>query len=119
MMQNTVKIDVLGTSYTITTAESEGYVHSLAEEIDRQVSGILSADTKLSPNGALILVALGYADSLHKAESGADNMRAQVSEYLEDAARAGIERDEAKREVERLRRQIEMMRKMTGAPAEE
>ena len=51
-------------------------------------------------DGIGIAVAPGYGEN-------ADRMRTQISEYLEDAAKARIELDEAKRELVRLRRQLE------------
>ena len=48
----------------------------------------MDSDRRLSPNAALILCAMGYADSLHKSEESADHLRSQLSEYLEEATRA-------------------------------
>ena len=44
-----------------------------------------------------------------KSEEGADNMRTQLTDYLEDATLARIELDETKRENERLKRRLEML----------
>lgn len=85
-MTNRVKIEILGAEYTIATPEEEEYVRRLAREIDAQVSQLLDSDSKLSPNAALILTALSYADSFYKSEQSADHMRSQLSDYLEDAA---------------------------------
>lgn len=52
------------------------------------------------------MTALGYLDELKKSTSGADNMRAQIKDYLEDAAKAKLELEEERREVERLRREL-------------
>ena len=41
---------------------------------------------------------------------GADNMRAQIKDYLEDAAKAKLAAEESRREVERLRREITYMK---------
>ena len=38
-------------------------------------------------------------------------MRGQLTDYLEDAARARIELEESKREIERLTRQLELLEK--------
>lgn len=115
-MTNRVKIEILGAEYTIATSEEEEYVHRLAHELDRQVVGLLDHDAKLSPNAALILCALGYADSFHKSEQSADHMRSQLTDYLEDAARARIELDDAKRELDKLRRQIELLTRVSQGP---
>ena len=115
-MTNRVRIEILGAEYTIATPEEEEYVRRLAREIDAQVSQLLDNDSKLSPNAALILCALGYADSFYKSERSADHMRSQLSEYLEDAARARIELDDAKRELEKMRRQIDLLTKVSQSP---
>ncbi len=115
-MTNRVKIEILGAEYTIATPEEEEYVRRLAREIDAQVSQLLDSDSKLSPNAALILTALSYADSFYKSEQSADHMRSQLSDYLEDAARARIELDDAKREMEKMRRQLELLTKVSQNP---
>ncbi len=105
-MINRVKIRVLEAAYTIASPESEEYVQALAAELDAQARALMDVDAKLSPNAALILCAMGYADSFHKSEQSADHMRAQLTGYLEDASKARAERDDARRELERLRRQL-------------
>ena len=48
-----------------------------------------------------------YIDAYKRSEENADRMRTQISEYLEDAAKARIELDEVKRENAHLRRQLD------------
>ena len=55
---------------------------------------------------AAVLSALDYLDELEKSSASADNMRSQIKDYLEDAAKAKLEAEEAKKEIERLRREI-------------
>ena len=55
---------------------------------------------------AAVLVALDNADASKKATASADNLRAQI----EDSARARMEVDVARREVERLNREISELR---------
>ena len=56
------------------------------------------------------IVALDNADASKKATASADNLRAQIKDYLEDSARARMEVDVARREVERLNREISELR---------
>ena len=50
-----------------------------------------------------------------KATASADNLRAQIKDYLEDSARARMEVDVARREIERLNREISNLRnKLAG-----
>ncbi|MFV0497203.1 MAG: cell division protein ZapA [Candidatus Fimivivens sp.] len=102
-MMNRIKIKVLEATYTIASPESEEYVQTLAAELDAQARALMEVDAKLSPNAALILCAMGYADAFHKSEKSADHMRSQLTDYLEDASKARTELDEARREIEKLR----------------
>jgi hypothetical protein len=45
-------------------------------------------------------------DEAEKSAFGANNMREQIQGYLEDASRARLQAEEARREVERLRREL-------------
>ncbi|MEG1849425.1 MAG: cell division protein ZapA [Oscillospiraceae bacterium] len=105
-MINRVKIEVLGSTYTVATPEDEQYVRTLARELDGQLKQLMDSDPRLSPASALILCAISYADSYRKSESSSDHMRAQLTEYLEEAARARNELESANRELEVLRRQV-------------
>jgi len=104
-MINRVKIEILGATYTVATPEEEEYVRALASEIDSQMKQLTDADPKLTPNAALVLCAMGYADMFHKSEQAADNMRAQITDYLDDASKARAELDDARREIARLKGQ--------------
>lgn len=108
-MVNKVKIEIAGSRYVIATPEEEGKVMALGREIDSQVRQIMSGNDRTSLNDALVLCCLNYANAYKKSEEGADNMRSQLTDYLEDATLARIELDEAKRENERLRRCVEAL----------
>ena len=45
-----------------------------------------------------------------KSTASSDNLRAQIKDYLEDSARARMEVDVARREIERLNREISSLR---------
>lgn len=107
-MINRVKIEIQGSKVVIATPESEEYVLSLGEEIDSQVSELMKSDDRLSLHECLMLCCINYLDNYRKSEKNVDRMRGQITEYLEDAAKARIELDEIKRENEKLRRQLEM-----------
>ena len=79
-------------------------------QINSQIDDMLSQDSTLSVNDALVLCLLNYMDGYRKAEESTDHMRSQLTEYLEDAARYRIEADEAKREVERLEGELRRLK---------
>ncbi|MBQ8077988.1 MAG: cell division protein ZapA, partial [Eubacterium sp.] len=64
----------------------------------------------LSTTQCAVLVALDQADAFKKATASADNLRAQIKDYLEDSARARMEVDVARREIERLNRENSNLR---------
>lgn len=104
---NRVKISINGVHYSISTAEPEEYVQELARELDEQIHSILDKNPNISFNDVMVLCAINYVDGYKRSEENADRMRSQITEYLEDAAKARIELDEAKRELAHLRRQLE------------
>lgn len=105
-MVNRIKIEVLGSSYTINTEENDEYVLSLAQEVDEQAGLLIEQNPKMSPNDALVLVALSSIDNYHKSDAAADHLRAQIRRYMEESDKARRERDEMKKENDRLRNEL-------------
>ena len=86
--------------------EAVGLLASICVISESSFSARDSTYSSVSVTTAAVITALGYLDELKKSTSGADNMRAQIKDYLEDAAKAKLAAEEARREVERLRREI-------------
>ncbi|MCR5207872.1 MAG: cell division protein ZapA [Eubacterium sp.] len=115
MEKNRVNIKICGNSYTIVTEDDPDYVEELAEFIDREMKQIGQENPSLSTTQCAVLVALDRADACKKSTASADNLRAQIKDYLEDSARARMEVDVARREIERLNREISNLRnKLAG-----
>ena len=93
MEKNKVKVTIAGVDYALTTEETPEYTTMLAAEIDEKMKELQAA----------VLIALDYANSAKKAEQSADNLRAQIKDYLEDASQSKSERDFYKREIDRLK----------------
>ena len=110
-MANRVRLEICGAGYTLVTGESPEYVQSLGEELQRGINELMEKNSRVSINEALVLCAINYIDGYNKSERSADNMRTQLTEYLEDAAKARMELDDARREIDRLRRELELLRK--------
>jgi cell division protein ZapA len=91
--------------YPITTQEEPAYVEELGSQIDKQVKHLM--DNRMSLSEALVLVSLNYLDMYQKSEEGADHLRSQISEYLEEAAKARSEAAEARREIARLEARLQ------------
>ena len=110
MAKNKVQIKIYGATYSILTDDDAEYVEGLGEFIDEEMKNIASANPSLSSIQCAVLVALDQADACKKSTAAADNLRAQIKDYLEDSARARMEVDVARREIERLNREISNLR---------
>ena len=95
-------IYINGMRYPIKTQEDPAYVAELAREIDESTKKLVAAGS--TAGEAMVLLCLSYIDNWKKAEQSADNLRDQVTKYLDDAAKARSELAEANRELEKLRR---------------
>ena len=101
-----IKIKIANEEYNIITDDDLEYVAQLGEELDSRISEILNNSSRISVTQACILLSLEYADAAKKCETTAENLRNQIQEYLEDAARARTDVEIMKRENERLMKEI-------------
>lgn len=106
MAMNKVRVEICGAHYVINSEDTEEYVLSLAEKLDRDMSDFLSRTPSASVTASCIITAMEYLDQSRKNAQNADHMRTQIKDYLEDSVGAKQAADEAHREIERLRREI-------------
>lgn len=119
MPTHKVKLEICGSSYVVSTGDSEEYLLGLAERLDSDMNQVMMEAPNASVTAAAVITALGYLDEAEKSAFGADNMRAQIQDYLEDAAKARMVAEDARREEDQLRRQLEFYeQKASKAPAE-
>lgn len=111
MSLNKVRFVVCGSQYVVATAEDENYVQGLADRLDKDMQAVMEASPSASVAMAAVVTAMDYLDEMQKASNGADNMRGQIKDYLEDAAKARMEAEDARRDAERMRRQLEDLQK--------
>lgn len=104
MSRNRIRLNICGAEFALTSDDSESYIHAIAEEVEAGITEMVEKNPHISITTAGIISALNYCDAQHKAEDAADNLRSQIKDYLEDSSRARTEADEARREVERLKR---------------
>ncbi|MDR0315163.1 MAG: cell division protein ZapA [Oscillospiraceae bacterium] len=115
MEKNKVRLNICGNDYFIFTDDDVKYVSILGDELDDRISKLLHENSRISITQAAILAALEYADNAKKAVDSADNLRSQIKEYLEDSARYKMEAEVARRDIERLNREIQALKtKQTG-----
>lgn len=110
MEKNRITLRIYGNTYSILSEDDVEYVEELGEIIDSEMRNISAGAPNLSQTQLAVLVALDQADACKKANSEAVNLRVQIKDYIEDAARAKLEVDVARREIERLNREISNLR---------
>ncbi len=101
-----IKLWIANEEYNIATDNDLDYVAQLGEELNQRITAIMRDSTRISVTQAAILTALEYADFAKKSEITSDNLRGQIQEYLEDAARARTDAEISRREVERLTKEL-------------
>lgn len=110
MEKNKIRLKICGAEFAIATPDEPAYVEKLGEEIDAKISRLVKETPRLSVTMAAVLTALDYCDCYKKSEESADHLRSQIKDYLEDSARARMEADVARREIERLNRELQQLR---------
>lgn len=111
-MLNDVKVIICGKEYKLKTSESPNYVFALARALESRINDLMNAGSGSSPYSASIMVALSALDDLNKANLRLDNILNQTKDYVDEAGRARIERDEALKEVEVLKSKITQLENM-------
>lgn len=101
-----IRLMIAGEEYNLSTDDDLDYVASLGAELDRRISELMSGNTRISVTQAAIVTALEFADAAKKSEQTSENLRTQIQEYLEDAARARTDAEISKREAERLAKEL-------------
>ncbi len=110
MELNKVKLTIKGTDYLISTDDDIEYAQMLGAELDEKLTKMMRDNSRLSVTQAAVLCALEFQDSAKKSEESADNLRSQIQDYLEDAARARTDAEISRREAERLGKELSSLR---------
>lgn len=106
MAKSKVKINVAGMDFALVTEDDPAYIESLAKQLSNKIEELVESNTNISVAQAAVLVALDCEDELSKHNNSSDNLRAQIKDYLEDAARARMEAENYKRELDKLKAQL-------------
>lgn len=104
-MKNRVKVTIAEREYTLTAAEDEAYVQKVAGYVNEQIRQAVSG-AKVSATDGAILAAVNISDTLFKEQKAAEQLRFQLKDALDDAARTKNELSEAKREIFKLQQQL-------------
>ena len=85
-MKNRIAVDIAGKEFILIAEESEEYVRALAAELNAKIDDTLYRHIRTSRAESAVLVALDLCDENKKLNEANDNLRQQLSEYLEEIA---------------------------------
>ena len=103
-MANHVVITICGEEYNFVADESAAYMQRVGSYVSDKMHEVLSS-AKVGRTDAAILTAANITDELFKAQAAAEQLRAQIKGYLDEAGKAQAEVSELKRELFRLQQQ--------------
>lgn len=103
---NKVKVVICGKEYALQTEDEPTYVYALARKLEKNISDLVGSNTNISVYSASVMIALSTLDNINKCNEDMDNLRVQIKEYVDEAGKARLERDNALRENEALRKKI-------------
>ena len=109
-MANRVVVNICGEEYTFIAEESASYMQRVGAYVGDKMNEVLSG-TKVGRTDAAVLTAANIADELFKAQAAAEQLRAQIKGYIDEASKAQSEASELKREIFRLQQRLDHQNK--------
>ncbi len=103
--KNRVKLKICGNEFYVVSQDSEEYIRAVAEKVERYLQNLMDRSPTMSTTMAAVFAALEFCDEAAKATESADNLRAQIKDYLEEAAAAKSEATELRRREIELERE--------------
>ena len=100
-MKNKVTVTIADQQYTLVADQDAAAVEQIAAYVDARMREVLDGG-RLSRIDGAVLAAMNIAEAYFKEQEASENLRRQLKEYLEDAAKVKQELSEAKREIFRL-----------------
>ena len=99
-----VRLVIAGNEYYVNT-DDEGYIRTLACELDSQISAMSRNSPCLSTTMAAVLCALDVSDKSEQLKKEIERLERELRRAVADTASATVEANEAVREIERLSRE--------------
>lgn len=110
MELNKVRLRIGGMDYYLTTDDDTTYMRDLGDEVDELLSSLMREHAKLSMTQAAVLCALQFADEKHKIYDSTAALRKEIQAYMEDASKAKTDAEVARREVDRLNKELHSLK---------
>ncbi len=108
-MLNKVKLVICGKEFVLQTEEPPSYVYGLSKMLEKRINELCAGNSSISQYSASIMVAMSTLDDLNRAQTNMENVRQQAKEYVDEAGKARIERDNALKELNACHGKIEQL----------
>lgn len=115
--KNRVKLKICGNEFYIVSDDSEEYIRMVAAKVEHYLQNLMNRSSTMSITMASVFAALEFCDEAAKAAESADNLRAQIKDYLEETAAAKSEAAELRRREIELERENITLRAKLGKTA--
>lgn len=109
-----VNLSIGGVEYILLCEKDDAYMQALAAQLDEAMTQMLRGSGRLSATQAAVLCALDAMDEAREAQTTAENLRARIQDYLEDAAQMKKEAELSRHEAEQLQRENNQLKREKG-----
>ena len=106
-----ISLNICGVEYVLLSERDEAYMKALGAELNTKMNGLIRENGHVSATQAAVLCALQAMDETREAVIAAENLRARIQDYLEDAAQMKKEAELSRHEAELLHREIAELKK--------
>jgi cell division protein ZapA len=108
-MKNQVTVTIYGRSYPMLTDESREYTDCLANTLNERMRQIKEQKRTLSVQDAAAIISLECLDELLKNKQTEQNIRTQISAYVDDANESRAEVEKLQKENAQLKERIRQL----------
>ena len=106
LTKNKVEIKIQGREYTIVGTDPDEYIYKIGQYVDKKMSEIAAANSRLSIDMVGVLSCINIADELFKAQQSEGNIGKQLIEYSSEIGKLNEENKRQKAEIEGLREKL-------------
>lgn len=97
-MSSRITVTIAGHDYTLLADEDEAFTRKVAQHVNDQIQAVLEG-SRISITDAAVLAAMNVSEEYFREVEGAENLRRQLKEYLEESSKLKQELSEARREI--------------------
>lgn len=109
-MEKLYQVVINGTTYSILSERPEEFIRKVEAYVNGKITGIIEQNPKVSLSVAAIFTALNAAEDLMYEQEASDRIRAQVTEYSQEAYELRNKMEDYKAKYEECLRTIERLK---------